>query len=73
MRIDRYETALEHGRITYYAVTGKKRIPMPEAFKDMYNDDYLEITETESEMPEVLGVPEGRYYIPRYTGGVAHE
>ena len=23
MRIDRYETALEHGRITYYAVTGK--------------------------------------------------
>ena len=73
MRIDRYETALENGRITYYAVAGKKRIPMPEAFKDMYNDDYLEITETESEMPEVLGVPEGGYFIPRYTGGVTHE
>ena len=73
MRIDRYETTLEHGRISYHAVIGKKHIPMPEAFKDMYNDNYLEITETKSDMPEVLGVPDGKYYIPRYTGGVTHE
>lgn len=73
MRIDRYETTLEDGRISYQAVIGKKRIPMPEAFKDMYNDNYLEITETKSDMSEVLGVPDGKYYIPRYTGGMTHE
>ena len=72
MRIDRYETKLEHGKINYYAVIGRKHIPMPEAFKDMYNEKYLEITETESEMPDVLGVPKGKFYIPRFTGDV-HE
>lgn len=68
MRIDRYETKLDHGRIVYYAVAGRKKIEMPEAFKDMYDNRYLEITETESEMPEVLGLPKGKFWIPRYTG-----
>ena len=69
MRIDRYEmqynTKLH--REEYFAVIGKKRIPMPSAFKDMYDDDHLDISEVETKMPELYDIAESRYYIPRRT------
>ena len=69
MRIDRYEmqynTKLH--KEEYFAVIGKKKIPMPSAFKDMYDDDHLDITEVETKMPELYDEKESRYYIPRRT------
>ena len=68
IRIDRYETVLENGTIAYYAVSGKKRYPMPPAFKDMYNDSHLAIRQTHSERPEMFCIDTSEYYIPLYTG-----
>ena len=63
--LKKYEAKIEDGRIVHYAITKDgERIPMPEAFKSMYTDAYLMIRETSSEMPEVLGVPKGEYWIP---------
>ena len=63
--LKKYEAKVENGEIVHYAITKDgERIRMPEAFKDMYTDSYLMIRETSSSMPEVLGVPEGSYWIP---------
>lgn len=53
MKIDRYEARIEHGNIVYYAIAGKKEYPMPDAFKDMYTDEYLNIEETVFTRPEL--------------------
>ena len=66
IKIDRYETVLENGVIKYYAVAGKKRYEMPEAYKEMYNDNYLAIAERTLERPELFGVP-ATHYIPLRT------
>jgi hypothetical protein len=66
IKIDRYETVLENGVIKYYAVAGKKRYEMPEAYKEMYNDRYLAIAERTLERPELFGVP-ATHYIPLRT------
>ena len=74
IELKRYDTVLEHGRPVTYAITKtNKKILMPDAFSSMYNDDYLAIEQTRSECPEVLGVPDGAYYIPLYTGVTANE
>ena len=73
IRIDRYETVLENGNIAYYAVAGKKRYPMPPAFKDMYNDSHLAIREAHNDRPEMFGIDTTDYYIPLYTGVIPHE
>lgn len=69
MKIDGYEITynkqLRHEE--YFAIAGKKRIQMPEAFKDMYTDDYLEIELVHSERPEVHGIETDDYYIPKRT------
>ena len=70
IELKKYETVFEHGRPVTYAVTKtNKRIQMPEAFSDMYTDDYLAIEQVHSECPEVLGLTEADYHIPLYTGG----
>ena len=66
IRIDRYETVLENGVIKYYAVAGKKRYEMPEAYKEMYNDNYLAISERTLERPELFNAP-ATHYIPLRT------
>ena len=71
--IDRYDTVLENGRITYYAIAGKKKYPMPEAFKDMYDDSHLAIREAHNDRPEMYGIPTTDYYIPLFTGVTRHE
>ena len=53
--------------MNFYAIAGKKRILMPDAFKEMYTDDYLEIELTHSERPEVHGIETNDYYIPKRT------
>ena len=73
IRIDRYETVLENGRITYYAIAGKKKYPMPEAFKDMYDDSHLAIREAHNDRPEMYGIPTTDYYIPLFTGVTCDE
>lgn len=71
MKIEKYEAKVENGQIVHYAITKKgDRIRMPDAFSDMYTEDYLEISETTSPLPEVLGLPEGKYFIPRRTAPV---
>lgn len=72
IKIDRYDTVLERGAAVTYAVAGKKRILMPSAFQDLYNEDHLAIAKTSSEMNDVLGLPEGEYYIPLRTAGTSH-
>lgn len=67
MKIDKYETIIENGNIAFYAVIGKKKIRMPDAFKEMYTDDYLDIQEVEFKMPEVFGLSDPKSYIPRRT------
>lgn len=67
IKIDKYESVLESGRISYYAVAGKKKYPMPDCYKDMYTDDYLAIKETEVSMPELYDLKEGKHYIPLRT------
>ena len=63
--LKKYEAKVEEGQIVHYAITKDgERIRMPEAFKSMYTDSYLMIRETSSEMPEVLGLPKGEYWIP---------
>ncbi|MBR5834849.1 MAG: hypothetical protein IKY66_01655 [Bacteroidales bacterium] len=65
IKLKKYEAKIVDGKIVHYAVTvDGDKIEMPEAFKQMYTDDYLMIRETSSEMPEVLGVPKGFYWIP---------
>ena len=73
IRIDRYETVLENGNIAYYAIAGKKKYPMPPAFKDMYNDSHLAIREAHNDRPEMFGIDTTDYYIPLYTGVIPHE
>ena len=68
--IDKYEAVLENGVIKYYAIKGKIKYRMPEAFKDMYTDDYLEIEETTYERPELFNLPDSKTYIPRRTSNV---
>ena len=68
--IDRYEAVLENGVIKYYAVKGKIKYRMPDAFKDMYTDDYLEIEETTYERPERFNLSDAKTYIPRRTSNV---
>ena len=63
--LKKYEAKVEDGQIVHYAITKDgERIRMPEAFKSMYTDAYLMIRETSSEMPEVLNVPKGEFWIP---------
>lgn len=51
----------------YFAIIGKKRYPMPSAFKDMYDDEHLDIVEVTTKMPELFDVAEPTFYIPRRT------
>lgn len=63
--LKKYEAKVEGDQIVHYAITKDgERIRMPDKFKSMYTDAYLMIREASSEMPEVLGVPEGKYWIP---------
>lgn len=66
--IDRYDAVIKDGTIQYEAVKGKTRYPMSDAFKDMYTDEYLAISEVSLAMPELYGLPDGStVYIPRRT------
>lgn len=69
MKIEGYEITYNKqlGKVEFFAVAGKKKYPMPEAFKDMYTDDYLEIELVHSERPEVHGIETNDYYIPKRT------
>lgn len=67
MRIDKYETVLVHGKPVTYAVVGKRRYEMPQAYAAMYTDEYLAIEERELELPELFDAPK-KHYIPLYTG-----
>lgn len=64
--LDRYEARVEKGVVKYYAIDKKgNEYLMPEAFKEMYTNDYLEIRLTSSEMPQVFDLPENKeYWIP---------
>lgn len=69
MKIDGYDVAYNKqlGKVEFFAIAGKKKYLMPDAFKDMYTDDYLEIEQVHSERPEVLDIATNDYYIPKRT------
>lgn len=69
MEIDRYEIRYnaELHKEEYYAVSGKKKYRMPDAFKGMYTNDYLAIEQVHNDRPEVFGIESEDYYIPRRT------
>ena len=66
IKIDKYQTEIENGRIVYYAIAGKKKYPMPDAFKEMYNDKYLAIEERTITRPELFDTT-ATHYIPLRT------
>lgn len=68
IRIDKYQTEIEHGHIVYYAVKGKTKYKMPDCYSDMYNDDYLAIEERTMAQPELFDTV-STHYIPLLTGG----
>ena len=71
IKIEKYEARVENGVIKHYAIDSKgRRYPMPEAFNEMYTDDYLAIKKVRSEMPEVFGIEEPEYFIPLRTAKV---
>lgn len=65
--IEKYEAVIENGSIVYYAISGKKRYPMPDCYKEMYNDNYLMIEERVIERPELFDTTR-THYIPLRTG-----
>ena len=70
IKIDKYEAVLENGVIKYYAIKGKTKYLMTDAFKDMYTDDSKAIEETTYERPELFNLPDAKTYIPRRTSNV---
>lgn len=69
MQIDKYEMVYNQKtrQEEWFAIAGKKRYPMPSAFRDMFDDKHLAIELVHSERPEVLDVPDADYYIPLRT------
>lgn len=66
IRIDKYTTELVDGAIRYFAVKGKTRYLMPDAYKDMYDDRHLAIVKRTLERPELFDC-EAEHYIPLFT------
>ena len=64
--IDKYECELENGQVVYYAVKGKTKYRMPEAYKAMYDDQHLAIRERYMVRPELFDTTE-KHYIPLRT------
>lgn len=66
IRIDRYNAEIEHGKIVYYALQGKKKYSMPDCYKEMYDDQHLAIMEKTVSMPDLLGLPadQATHYMP---------
>ncbi len=75
IELKRYEARVVNGIVKHFAIAkDDKEYPMPDAFKEMYTDDYLQIRETSSEMPEVFNLPEGEtFYIPIRTAPLTTE
>jgi len=69
-----YKAELTPSRqVAYYAVTEDgKKIPMPDCYSDMYDDDHLAITKATRKFPSLYDEAPEQHYIPLYTGGVTH-
>lgn len=65
-KVDRYETSYESGRVNFYAICGKTRVLMPDAYKDMYDDRHLMIEKRVLERPELFDT-EAEHWIPLLT------
>lgn len=69
IHIEGYKPEIEHGKIVYYAIKGKDRYPMPDCYKDMYDNDHLAIIKKHVEMPDLFGLSskESDHYMPLST------
>lgn len=66
--ISGYDARIVSGRISYFAIgTDGTEYPMPDAFKDMYDDEHLGIRLAHSERPEMFDIDTEEYYIPLRT------
>ena len=66
IKIDRYDARIVNGTISYFAIAGEKEYPMPECYKEMYDEDHLAIEEVKLERPELFDAP-AQHYIPLRT------
>lgn len=69
IKIEKYAVEIDPMNPTktiMYAIAGKKKYRMPDAFREMCTDDYLAIQEQHPEQPELFN-ESGPYYIPRRT------
>lgn len=55
-------------RIVVYAVTEKGDFAIPEAFRDMCDNEHLALRYHEFEIPELFGMTENSAWLPAYTG-----
>ncbi len=64
--IERYDARIVGGSIKYYAIgTDGKEYPMPDCYKEMYNDDYLVIRKKHMALPELFSEDlDADHYIP---------
>lgn len=71
IKIDRYDSVLEDGKIKYYAIAGKKKYEMPDCYHEMYDDTHLAIEERTLTMPELYSneneETKMKHYIPLNT------
>lgn len=68
IEIDKYQSEIDNGQIVIYAVKGKTKYLMPDAYKDMYDNYHLAIEERTMSQPELFDIKAPKHYIPIYTG-----
>ncbi len=69
IKIEKYAVEIDPKNPTktvVYAIAGKRRYQMPDAYREMYTDEYLEIESRTLERPELYDAPD-THWIPRRT------
>jgi len=69
IKIEKYTVEIDpqdSRKTIVYAIAGKKKYRMPDAYREMYTDEYLAIQEQELQRPELFDEL-GPHYIPRRT------
>lgn len=67
IKIDKYISEIEGGKIVFYAVAGKKRYKMNSAYSDMFNSEYMAIQERTLTRPELFESTDEKEWIPLRT------
>lgn len=69
IKIEKYSVEIDQtnpARTIMFAIAGKKKFRIPDAFREMCNDSHLAIQEQTLERPELFD-EHGAFFIPRRT------